>query len=289
MTYYKYSLKDYAEDMARGVARDASISRKQAIMISKAIRNKDLDKAQSYLKRVLEMKQAVPFTRFSNGLGHKSGMAAGRYPQKACKVFLDLLNQVEANAQTKGLGKCRIIHVCTQQAHKPMRQGRQARVEMKRAHVEVVVKEIEEEARKRQKTSQKEIAGSAGKASSQDDGSKIAGKTPQGVNGGGSKSEGSTKSAASTKTVGSETSKTETSKTGVSAAKGSAHKNESVAKDEGAKKKSQTASSKSGDSGKSDKAQSDKHMKQPKSETTKKQAKGKDDQGLDKTRKGEHK
>lgn len=156
MSEYKYAYRNYEEDMARAVGRDLGISLKQAIEITKGLRNKDLEKAQAKLNRVIEKKEAVKFTRFTNGLGHKPGMAAGRYPIKACVEILKLLNQVEANAQTKGLGRCKIVHIAAQQANKPQRYGRKSRVEMKRAHVEVVVKEIEAKPKKSKHDSKKQ-------------------------------------------------------------------------------------------------------------------------------------
>ncbi|MFH1072943.1 MAG: 50S ribosomal protein L22 [Nanoarchaeota archaeon] len=157
MSTYTYAFKDLKENMAKSVGRDLNISFKQAIEIAGMLRNKELEKAQQALKRVLAFEQAVPFKRFTNGLGHKPGISSGRYPQRACTAILKVLNEVEANSQNKGLGKCRIIHIRAQQASRPMHYGRKMRTRMKRAHVEVVVQEIEPAKGKReQKSEQKQ-------------------------------------------------------------------------------------------------------------------------------------
>lgn len=143
MVGYRYSWNVYEENMARAVGRDLPISFKQSVEITKHLRNMELARANAYLDRVISEKEAVSFSRFTNGLGHKPGMASGRYPLNACTRIKELLQQVEANAQTKGLGKCKIIHISTQKADRPFHHGRHSRIRMKRAHVEVIVQEIE--------------------------------------------------------------------------------------------------------------------------------------------------
>ncbi len=88
------------------------------------------------------MQRAVPFKRFIQDLGHKAGMSAGRYPQKAAKEILRLLNSVEANAQVKGLdtSNLKIIKILANKASIPS-TGRRHRGAAKRTHVEVEVRE----------------------------------------------------------------------------------------------------------------------------------------------------
>jgi len=149
---HKYTLKKYEHDMARSIGKDVNISFKQAVEISNLLRNKELSKARTILLNVLQKKYPVPFKRFTNGIGHKAGISSGRYPIKASRQFLKLINEVEANAQNKGLGKCKIIHISAQQASRPFHYGRMIRRRMKRAHVEIVVKEIEPVQDKRKKS-----------------------------------------------------------------------------------------------------------------------------------------
>jgi large subunit ribosomal protein L22 len=139
----KYAYKTYEENMARAQGSDLSISMKQAIMITQFIRNKDVEKAKAALERVIKKEEPVPFTRFQNGLGHKPGMGAGRYPINACKEILAVLVAAEANAQNKGLGRCVIVHVAAQEARQPFHYGRRRRIKMRRAHVQIVLKETE--------------------------------------------------------------------------------------------------------------------------------------------------
>lgn len=78
--------------------------------VGHAIKGMKLKKAQTYLNDVLEFKQAVPFKRFTGGCGrhaqaknvHASGDQVG-WPVKSTKFMLDLLQNLEANGEMKGL------------------------------------------------------------------------------------------------------------------------------------------------------------------------------------------
>ncbi|MAH33376.1 50S ribosomal protein L22 [archaeon] len=141
---HKYSLKDYnKENMARAIGVSLPISSKQSIEICNFIREKDVNFAKKFLDEVIKDKKAVPFKRFNADVGHKKGMAAGRYPKKASMEFLSLLNQVEANAQFKGLNTANLIiaHINSNKAAKTARYGRQRSRNAKRTNVEIVVLE----------------------------------------------------------------------------------------------------------------------------------------------------
>lgn len=89
-----------------------------------------LTKAKKFLQDVLDFKQAVPFTKFTGGCGrHAQGKlmkAAGdkcKWPQKATKMVLDLVNNAEANAEVKGLDT-ELLFVSHCQANRAMKQRR---------------------------------------------------------------------------------------------------------------------------------------------------------------------
>jgi len=123
--------------------RNVSISTKQSIEICKYIRNKNLDKAIQILERVIQHKEAMPYTRFNADVGHKTGIAAGRYPEKSCREIIKLLKSVKANAQVKGLDESnlKIIKICANKGSKSWRYGRKRRRQAKRTNIEIVVKE----------------------------------------------------------------------------------------------------------------------------------------------------
>ncbi|MBU1199062.1 MAG: 50S ribosomal protein L22 [Nanoarchaeota archaeon] len=141
---YNYAFKSDKENVVKIVGRDLGISTKQAIEICSFIKNKPISKTISILEKVIEKQIPIPFTRFTEGAGHKTGMASGKFPVKASKQFINLLKTLEANAQNKGLGtELKIIHACAQRASSPMRHGRKRGISMKRAHVEIMAEEME--------------------------------------------------------------------------------------------------------------------------------------------------
>ncbi len=116
------------------------ISTKHSVEISHHLRYKTTSSAKEFLESVLEMKQAVPFRRYARDVGHRRGMSAGRYPVKAVKEFILLLNSVEANAQAKGLNtsSLKISKLIANKASTPMTGGRR-RGASKRTHLQIEV------------------------------------------------------------------------------------------------------------------------------------------------------
>lgn len=152
MARYRYSCK-VEENMAASVGRDLPISTKQAIEICTHIRGKGIERARSFLKNVTQSKEAVPFRRFNGDVGHKKKIGPGRFPQKAAKTILGVIDNAQANAQNKGLatGKLEIYHTCAHKASTPMKRGRQGNRQMKRTHVEVVLRESLKEKKEKSK------------------------------------------------------------------------------------------------------------------------------------------
>lgn len=108
--------------IAKAVIRDAPISFKEAYEVCKVIKGMKLNDAKELLKKVIELKEPIPFVRYKLSIAHKRGLGnkwskwktpIGRYPVKVCKYLLKLLNNVENNAGVKGLdtSKLKIIHI----------------------------------------------------------------------------------------------------------------------------------------------------------------------------------
>jgi len=144
MVQYGYSLK-IGEDQAHAVVRDVAISYKVAVLIGKRIKGMPAQKALRFLDNVVAKKEAVPYTKFSDSVGHKPGIGPGRYPEKAAKIYSGLIKNAVANAEDKGLGKeVTVQYVVPQQASRPWHSGRLGRRKFKRSHIEVVVTSAEQ-------------------------------------------------------------------------------------------------------------------------------------------------
>lgn len=153
MPDYSYSFQKYEKSRhVRASIRDKSFSHKHAREIAMAINNKSIEKAREFLEDVLVKKIAVPFRRHNNEVAHRSnirdGFSAGRYPHKSTSEFLKLLDNLESNAEYKGmdLDRLKIISVVVHQGTKlkrftPRAMGRASPKYDTLVHVEVVAME----------------------------------------------------------------------------------------------------------------------------------------------------
>jgi large subunit ribosomal protein L22 len=152
MPNWGYSFVAYEEDrMARAGARELRISPKAAREICDYIRHMKLRQAQAFLERVVRKEQAVPYRRHRKEVPHKRGLQgwyAGRYPVKAAQQILNVLDDLEANAEGKGLDveRLEIIHAATHRGrvlkrYFPRAFGRSSPNSERLCHLEFVVEE----------------------------------------------------------------------------------------------------------------------------------------------------
>ena len=116
--------------------KDINMSTKHAIALCRFIKGKLVDKAVSELKEVIKKERAVPM---KGEIGHKKGMSGGRYPVKASKAFVRLLNQLRSNSEVNGITIPRITIAKANKASRPYRRFGSKR--MKRSHVYIEAKE----------------------------------------------------------------------------------------------------------------------------------------------------
>jgi large subunit ribosomal protein L22 len=127
MPNFGYSVKEFDPDRAvKCSGRELNISPKAATEICRKIRGMRLDQAKKLLEAVKEKKQYIAFRRYHKEVPHHSldeGWYAGRYPVKAAKQILFLLEELESNAEYKGLDvdRLRIVHAASQRGMKSQR------------------------------------------------------------------------------------------------------------------------------------------------------------------------
>ena len=136
--------------------RNLPISTKHSIEISRHLRFKPTSKAKAFLEEVVLKAKPIPFKRFVRDIGHKAGMASGRYPVKAAKEFLSLIKSSEKNAEDLGLNteSLKIVHLLANKASIPMTGGRM-RGATKRTHLEIKVAEVAEKKKVAKKVTKK--------------------------------------------------------------------------------------------------------------------------------------
>ncbi|MFA5992217.1 MAG: uL22 family ribosomal protein [Candidatus Pacearchaeota archaeon] len=129
-------------------AKNLNISLKHSIAICKFVKYKKIDEAINLLEKVVNKKIAIPFKgeiphRKGKMLNGK-GMMSGRYPVNASKVFIRLLKELSANANSNGMDLeiTKIIEAVPNKA--PAQYHRFGSTQFKRTHVSIKAKEIQE-------------------------------------------------------------------------------------------------------------------------------------------------
>jgi large subunit ribosomal protein L22 len=154
MARYSYAFQGFdATKHVRASIREKKISHKHARETAKAIKGLTLEKARDYMLSVIAKERAIPFARFKNQVGHRSdpGMMSGRYPEKTAGEFLKLLDNLESNAEYKGMDMDR-LKIINATSHKgvaikrfiPRAQGRETRRKNKEHNQEVKAPELPE-------------------------------------------------------------------------------------------------------------------------------------------------
>ena len=152
MGRFDYAFQNYdTTKHVRSSLREKGISHKHAREIAVAIKGLSIEKARDYLQAVVNKERAIAFGRFKNQVGHKSdpGMMAGRYPQKSAREFIKVLDNLESNAEYKGMDLDR-LKIINATVHKgvlvkrfiPRAQGRATPKNNVLTHVELVAQEI---------------------------------------------------------------------------------------------------------------------------------------------------
>ncbi|WP_332899754.1 MULTISPECIES: 50S ribosomal protein L22 [unclassified Haladaptatus] len=148
-----YSVDADPDTTAKAMLRERHMSHKHSKEIAREIKGMTVGAAIEYLEEVVEGKRSVPFKSHNSGVGHRSdidGWDAGRYPEKASKAFLDLLENVSANAGNQGFDgeTMEIIHIAAHKVgevpgRKPRAMGRATAWNTPQVDVEIIVEEVE--------------------------------------------------------------------------------------------------------------------------------------------------
>ena len=145
-------MKEYnPETMTKASVIGAEISAKSSSEICRYLKGKYVNKMIEVLGEVQKKKQAIPFTRHNKkSAGHKPGMAAGKYPIKACAVFIKLLKELEANARDKTMDPNNLVvkMAMTSKGGKQPRYGRERGRLRKNTRVELIAEETESKTKK---------------------------------------------------------------------------------------------------------------------------------------------
>jgi len=149
-----YSLTDLdPERSVKASGRELRVSPKAAREVCVTIRGMALGEAKGFLQEVILKKKPVPFRRHKKKAGHRRGIQgayAGKYPVKAARKTLEVLENAEANAEYRGFDteKLRIIHASAYPGAKirrfiPRAFGRATPRFETLCHIEIVLERME--------------------------------------------------------------------------------------------------------------------------------------------------
>jgi large subunit ribosomal protein L22 len=157
MPKYSYAFPNFDKTKhVRASIREKDISHKHAREVALTLKGLSIEKARDFLERVIAKQIAVPYRRYNNEVAHRSnirdGFFAGRFPKKAAKEFLKLLDNLESNGEYKGmdLDRLKIISAVTHKGTKlerftPRAMGRSSPKIDTLVHVELVAQETASE------------------------------------------------------------------------------------------------------------------------------------------------
>ena len=139
-----------ADTTAKALGREMPISPKFAREVAGMVRGMKVETAQKALEEVIEKKRPVPLKRYNKRVSHKAGVGPGRYPVKAAKAILSVIDSAVSNAEYKGLdvsgmaiatisvSRGRVIP-----GHMPRAHGRATEWNQDTVNVEVIIQEVE--------------------------------------------------------------------------------------------------------------------------------------------------
>lgn len=152
MTEKGYTVVTDFATTARANGKELPISPRHSVEICKAIKGMKVEDAVTFLEDVIELKRPVPYRRHNGGVPHRKGkgMAAGRYPKKAARYILKLVEDARNNAEFKEItGDLMIVHAAAHRGQPwmswmPRAHGRSSPKARETVNVEIIVQEIEE-------------------------------------------------------------------------------------------------------------------------------------------------
>jgi len=145
-----YTQETDSETTSRAIGKEIGVSPKHCREVCKELTGMKVEDAKRYLKGIMDLKVAVPYSRFKMWLNPKPKVGPGRYPKKAAKAIFRVLESAQSNAEYKGLDADNMkIKVAAahrgriQKAYMPRAQGRSTPWNEQTTNIEIVLEEAE--------------------------------------------------------------------------------------------------------------------------------------------------
>ena len=135
---------------AKALGKEMPVSPKFAREVAGMIRGMKVETARHALEDVIAKKRPVPLKRYNKRVSHKAGVGPGRYPVKAAKHILAVLNSAASNAEFKGLevsnmaiSTISVSRGRTIPGHMPRAHGRATPWNQETVNLEIIIQEVE--------------------------------------------------------------------------------------------------------------------------------------------------
>ena len=139
---------------AKALVTNSNISIKYSTEICNQMRGQLVNKMIAWLTRIEAHQEYLPLKRYNKKVAHRKGDAlkgekAGRYPELACRAFINLLTLAKNNADFKGLDAEKLIILNAFASQGVARFSYQAKGRIggkarrhNSTHIEVIVSEV---------------------------------------------------------------------------------------------------------------------------------------------------
>ncbi len=99
----RYSIEKDPDKSAKAFGRELHCSPKYSENIARFIKGMKVNKAKEILEEIISLRRPVPFRTHNKKLAHRKGIGPGRYPERAAREMLKIIENAENNAEYKGL------------------------------------------------------------------------------------------------------------------------------------------------------------------------------------------
>lgn len=145
-----YTQKIDPEKTAKALGKEMRVSPKHCEEVCNRIRGMKVEEAKELLKDVIALRIPIKYNRYKMYLSHKRGVGPGRFPVKAAKAILNVIESAQHNAEYKGLDSENMrIHTIAihrgriYQNRMPRAYGRSTDWNDLTSHIEIILEELE--------------------------------------------------------------------------------------------------------------------------------------------------
>lgn len=138
------------ETTSKAIGKEVSVSPKHCREVCKMLKGMNIEQVRTYLQGVADLKTPVPYSRFKLYLSPKPKVGPARYPVKAAKAILAVIESARSNAEYKGLDADNMkVKWATAnrgritQGHMPRAFGRSTPWNEQTTNIEIILEEAE--------------------------------------------------------------------------------------------------------------------------------------------------